>query len=131
MTLFNRPGRRGKVAPFVVAAAAGSLLAACAGDIPYATLEAKYDTAPSSWFDTPGGLHVRHRDVGPRGAPVLVMVHGFAASLDAWTPWTAKLSGDYWIVTLDLPGHGLTRAPSAWRPSIDAYADLTDALAGH
>ncbi len=109
------------------------LLAGCAltrGDIPYAALEAKYADARSRWLDLPGGLHVRYRDQGPRNAPVLVMVHGFSASLEAWEPWAARLSGAFRIVTLDLPGHGLTRAPPAYAPSIDAYADLTDALAG-
>ena len=30
------------------------------------------------------------------------------ASLHAWEPWVGILSSKYRIVTLDLPGHGLT-----------------------
>lgn len=109
------------------------LLAGCAlarGDIPYGVLEAKYADARSRWLDLPGGLHVRYRDQGPRDAPARLMIHGFSASLEAWEPWVARLSGDFRIITLDLPGHGLTRAPASYAPSIDAYADLTDTLAG-
>ena len=108
---------------------AGLLLAGCASDIPYGALEAKYDAPPSRYLDTPDGLHLRYRDQGPRGAPALVMIHGFSASLEAWTPWAERLSGRYRVITLDLPGHGLTRAPATWTPSIDAYADVADDLA--
>ena len=99
------------------------------GDIPYARLEARYANSASRFIDLPGGLHLHYRDQGRRDGPVLVMVHGFSASLDAWEPWVARLGGDYRIVTLDLPGHGLTRAPEGYRPSSEAYADLVDDLA--
>jgi pimeloyl-ACP methyl ester carboxylesterase len=33
------------------------------------------------------------------------------------------------VITLDLPGHGLTRAPAGYVPSADAFADAVDALA--
>jgi len=114
----------------VAIAAAGTLLAGCASDLSYGALEAKYDAPVSHYLDTPDGLHIRYRDQGPRGAPVLLMIHGFSASLEAWSPWAERLSADYRVISLDLPGHGLTRAPASWTPSIDAYADLADDLAG-
>lgn len=97
-------------------------------DLPYAALEARYATADSRFLDLPGGLRVHYRDQGPRDAPVLVMVHGFAASLQAWEPWVARLSGRWRIVTLDLPGQGLTRAPAGWPVSIAAQAEVVDRL---
>ena len=111
--------------------AASALLTACVtrGDIPYARLEAKYAAPGTAFLEMPEGVRVRYRDQGPRGAPVLVMIHGFSASLEAWEPWVARLSADYRVITLDLPGHGLTQAPAAYRPSIDGYADLADAVA--
>jgi pimeloyl-ACP methyl ester carboxylesterase len=57
------------------------------------------------------------------------MVHGLSASLQTWEPWVARLGGHYRIVTLDLPGHGLTRAPAGYRPTTRGYADLVDTLA--
>jgi pimeloyl-ACP methyl ester carboxylesterase len=116
----------GAILPGLVAA---MVLAGCASDIPYGALEARYDTPVSHYLEMPGGLHVRYRDEGPPGAPVLLMIHGFSASLEAWEPWANRLTADYRVISLDLPGHGLTRAPASWAPSIDAYADLTDAVA--
>jgi len=98
-------------------------------DIPYARLEAKYANAASRFIDMPGGLQVHYRDQGDKARPAVVMVHGFSASLQAWEPWVTRLGRDYRIVTLDLPGHGLTRAPAGYRPNTTAYADLVDQLA--
>lgn len=117
-----------------------ALVAACAvlsgcvslnsADIPYAALDARYASPQSHFLDMPDGVRLHYRDEGPRGAAVLVMIHGFSASLQAWEPWVTRLSPDYRIITLDLPGHGLTEAPASYAPSIDGYADLVDALAG-
>ncbi len=98
-------------------------------DIPYARLEAKYANAASQFMDLPGGVRVHYRVQGAPAGPTVVMVHGFSASLHAWEPWVARLGHDYRIVTLDLPGHGLTRAPADYSPTTDAYADLVNALA--
>jgi len=98
-------------------------------DIPFATLDAKYANSASRFMDMPGGLHVHYRDQGNPKGPVIVMVHGFAASLHTWEPWVARLGGDYRIVTLDLPGHGLTEAPATYRTSMDRFADVIDTLA--
>ena len=116
------------VAVIVVALVAG-YLALLRADIPYAKLEAKYANGASRFMDLPGGLHVHYRDQGNPKGPAVVMVHGFSASLQAWEPWVAILGRDYRIVTLDLPGHGLTRAPAGYRASTDAYADVVDRLA--
>ncbi len=99
-------------------------------DIPYAALDAKYTSTQSHFLDMRDGVRLHYRDEGPRGAPVLVMVHGFSASLQAWEPWVERLSPDYRIISLDLPGHGLTEAPTSYAPSIDGYADLVDTLVG-
>ncbi len=98
-------------------------------DIPYGTLEAKYGNAASRYMDMPDGVHVHYRDQGAPNGPVIVMVHGFAASLHAWEPWVQRLGGRFRIITLDLPGHGLTRAPKGYVASTDGYADLVDAVA--
>lgn len=101
------------------------------GDIPYATLEARYADASSRYLDTPDGLHVHYRDQGRPTAPAIIMIHGYGASLQAWEPWISRLQSDYRVVTLDLPGHGLTRAPSGYVPTMDSYAELVGGLADH
>jgi pimeloyl-ACP methyl ester carboxylesterase len=98
-------------------------------DIPYARLEARYGGPASRYMDLPGGLRIHYRDQGRSDGPVVVMVHGFGASLLSWEPWVARLGHDYRIVTLDLPGHGLTRAPSNYAPSMGNYADLVNQVA--
>ena len=87
--------------------------------IPFATLEARYANPASRYMDLPGGLHVHYRDQGNPKGPPIVMVHGFSASLHTWEPWVARLGKDYRIVTLDLPAHGLTRAPATYVTSMD------------
>jgi pimeloyl-ACP methyl ester carboxylesterase len=102
----------------------GAYLALRRPDIGFDTLEAKYANSASRYLDLPGGLHVHYRDQGnPRG-PVLVLVHGFSASLHTWEPWVQRLGGHYRIITLDLPGHGLTRAPKNYEASTAAFADV-------
>lgn len=110
--------------------AALSLASCTAPDIPYPTLEAKYASTDSRFVDLPGGLHVHYRDQGPRDAArTLVLVHGFSASLHAWEPWVQRLAKDYRVVTLDLPGHGLTRAPDTYSPSTTASVGVVDQVA--
>jgi pimeloyl-ACP methyl ester carboxylesterase len=107
-----------------------AMLAGCAkGDLPWRTLEARYESPASRFADLPGGLHVHYRDQGdPKAAHTLVLVHGFAASLQAWEPWVARLTPQYRVISLDLPGHGLTRAPAGYRASADANVAVIDEL---
>jgi pimeloyl-ACP methyl ester carboxylesterase len=98
-------------------------------DIPLATLKAKYANAQSRYIAMPGGVRMHYRDQGDPAGPPVVLIHGFAASLHAWEPWAARLGDKYRVVTLDLPGHGLTEAPAGYVASTDKNADLVDALA--
>ncbi|WP_337186433.1 alpha/beta hydrolase [Phenylobacterium sp.] len=120
--------RRLSLAALAGAAAVG--LSGClAGDIPYATLETRYASPASRYTDLPGGLRVHYRDEGPRDAArTLVLIHGFSASVHAWEPWVERLSNEYRIVTLDLPGHGLTRAPNDYVASTSANVGIVDEL---
>ena len=97
-------------------------------DIPYATLEARYANAESQYLDLADGLKVHYRDQGKADGPVLVMVHGFSASLHTWEPWVAILGKDYRIITLDLPGHGLTRAPDGYLIPRTGFVEIIDAV---
>ncbi len=72
-----------------------------------AALEAQYAQPPSTFIEVLGDrLHVR--DTGPKAGPALVMLHGFASSLQTWDAWAAALEGRYRVVRFDLPGFGLT-----------------------
>lgn len=97
-------------------------------DIPYATLEARYGYADSRYMDLPGGVRAHYRDVGPREAPAIVLVHGFAASTHAWDAWVKALSKDYRVVVLDLPGHGLTRTGAGYVVRSDSLENAIDGV---
>jgi len=101
------------------------------GEIPWATLEAKYANAESEWVELPGGIRTHYRDQGNPDGPVLVLVHGFAANLDTWEPWVQRLGKDYRIVSLDLPGFGLTRDPDGYRLTETAFDDTVEGVANH
>jgi pimeloyl-ACP methyl ester carboxylesterase len=105
-------------------------LGGCAtADLPWSTLEARYAGPASQFADLPGGLRVHYRDEGDaHAAHTLVLVHGFAASLQAWEPWVARLTPRYRVISLDLPGHGLTRAPKGYKGSIDGDVEIVDTL---
>lgn len=100
-------------------------------DIPYATLEAKYGSAADHYVDLPGGLHVRYRDQGNPNGPTLVMVHGYSASLADWEPWVKLLGDRYRIISLDLPGQGLTRSAADYKAWPDGYVQVVDGVTEH
>jgi pimeloyl-ACP methyl ester carboxylesterase len=98
------------------------------GDIPYATLDKTYANASSQFLDMGGGLTAHWRDEGNPSGRSLLLVHGFSASVHTWEKWVPLLGGEYRLISLDLPGHGLTRTPKGYQPTIEGYADFVDAF---
>jgi pimeloyl-ACP methyl ester carboxylesterase len=113
----------------VILAAAAAWLKLRGPDIPYADLEAKYANAESHFLDLPGGLHVHYRDEGNPGGPLLVLLHGFGDSYTSWEGWVGELKPKFHVISLDFPGHGLTRASEGFQLSGAALADFVDAFA--
>src|SRR5262249_25459864 len=79
-------------------------------DISRSVLEAKYAMPPSQFVTLAGGTRVHFRDRGPRTAPVLLLLHGSNATLFTWESWARRLSDAFRVITIDMPGHGLTGA---------------------
>jgi pimeloyl-ACP methyl ester carboxylesterase len=98
-------------------------------DIPYAELEAKYTDASSHFVDLPGGFHVHYQEDGDPKAQTLVLLHGFGDSYTSWESWVRDLKGRFHLITLDFPGHGLTRAPAGYQLSGAGLADFVAAFA--
>ncbi|MDO9370464.1 MAG: alpha/beta hydrolase [Sphingopyxis sp.] len=69
---------------------------------------AKYSGPAGAFVAGPAGQRVHYRDQGQRGGPAIILLHGSNSSLQTWEPLVKRLGGTYRIVTLDLPGHGLT-----------------------
>jgi pimeloyl-ACP methyl ester carboxylesterase len=94
----------------IVVPIACGLWLASAPDIPRAELEARYATPPSKFLTLEDGTRVHYRDRGPRSAPAVVLLHGFSGSLFAFEAWSRALSDRFRVISIDLPGSGLTGA---------------------
>ena len=120
----------GVVVAVLVVLAAGLWLALRAPDIPFETLEGKYAADGDSRFvDLPGGIRLHYRDQGDPAAPLLLLLHGYGDSFTTWEGWVRALKGRFHILSLDFPGHGLTRAPADYRLRGDDLADLVEVFA--
>lgn len=91
-----------------------------------AEMKAKYGGAPSQFVDLGGGLTVHLRDEGPRGAPVLMLLHGSNADLHTWEPWTKSLSQQFRVIRFDQIGHGLTGPNPAGTHTLDDMVATTE-----
>ena len=78
------------------------------GEIPQDVVDAKYTSPASQFLEMANGARVHYRDEGNADGSVIVLIHGSNASLHAWEPWIREIGSDYRVVTMDLPGHGLT-----------------------
>ena len=77
-------------------------------DWPVQALVARWAPAPSNFIDVKG-QQVHVRDEGLPGDPLpIVLIHGTSASLHTWEGWVRALKGQRRVITLDLPGFGLT-----------------------
>lgn len=113
----------------VAVALVGGYLALSRPDVPYADLDKAYATPASKFIDMGGGVAAHYRDEGNPNGRVLLLVHGFSASTQTWDKWIAALGSEYRMVSLDLPGHGLTVTPAGYQPTIEGFADYVDAVA--
>lgn len=97
-------------------------------DLDYETLAAEYGLDVSRYLTLDPGEHIHFTDTGSDDAPAIVLVHGFSASLHTWNAWREALSKDFRVITLDLPGHGLTRMPEGTEPGLDLFIETVDAV---
>lgn len=107
---------------------AGAYFALKRPDVPYETLAAQYESAASRYAELPGGIRMHYRDEGQADGPPLLLIHGYSASLHTWEPWVQRLGETYRVISIDLPGHGLTRAPAGYQASIEGFRDVVRAF---
>jgi pimeloyl-ACP methyl ester carboxylesterase len=99
-----------------------------APDTEAAQMERKYSNAASRFAELEPGLRMHYRDEGKPDGRVLVLIHGSNASLHTWEPWVKILGKDYRVITLDLPGHGLTGSNPAGIYDNATYVSVVDRL---
>ena len=119
----------GIIAVLLILVIAGAWLKFRGPDIPFETLEAKYANADSHFVDLPGGYRAHYRDEGDPTRPLLVLLHGFGDSFTSWEGWVKELKAQFHIISVDFPGHGLTRAPEGSSLNAEALADFVDVFA--
>lgn len=98
-------------------------------DIPYENLEAKYADGASHFIDLPGGIRLHYQEHGKADAPLVLLLHGFGDSYTSWEHWLPVLDSTYRVITLDFPGHGLTRAPEGYALSSAGLVDVVENFA--
>jgi pimeloyl-ACP methyl ester carboxylesterase len=73
-----------------------------------AELEKIYGT-PQTAYVSALGVKVHYQDTGPSKNPIpILFLHGFGSSLQTWDNWSEALSKEYRVISVDLPGFGLT-----------------------
>lgn len=127
----QRSTRRGRLAVTLVSMIgimAGVAAWAWSPSLPAEVLIPRYSNAASRFVDI-CGAHAHVREQGnPRGVPV-VLIHGASASLHVWEAWARILGDKARLISVDLPGHGLTGAWPRHDYTVEAYADFIEALA--
>ena len=68
--------------------------------------------------------HFQRSGVGP----TILMLHGTGASTHSWAPMIARLSPNFEMISIDLPGHGFTRTPPHFRPTLNNMCDAVSGL---
>ena len=99
-------------------------------DLPREELESRYAEGPDDFLEVRGiRLHVRDR--GPRAAPALLMLHGFGSSLHTWQPWADALEDQMRVISVDLPGAGLSAPDPTGDYADERSLDILLALLDH
>ena len=123
MRLFSK-ALLGLVALIAVAALAGIVIT-WAPDKPMDALRTRWAQPPSQFIELQG-LTVHYRDEGPRDDPrPVVLLHGTSSSLHTWEGWVSALKGEHRMISMDLPGFGLTGPDPQGDYGIDAYTRFT------
>lgn len=102
-------------------AVAVTVWAAWEPDRQLGSLMARWAPEPSSFLEL-DGMQVHIRDTGPRTDPMpVVLLHGMASSLHTYEGWQTALQGERRVISVDLPGFGLTGPSPQGDYRIDAY----------
>lgn len=121
------PRRWPLYALFGLAVFAGVAMWAYAPSLPPETLIARYANDRSRFVDV-GGVKAHVREQGnPDGVPI-VLIHGSNGSLHMWEGWARELGREARVISVDLPGHGLTGPWPRDEYTVEAYADFIEVL---
>ncbi|MEE8307266.1 MAG: alpha/beta hydrolase [Gammaproteobacteria bacterium] len=106
-----------------------------------------YDEIPRSelvqaedQFTSIHGVSIRYRQYGDPASPPLVLLHGFANSLQTWRDFAPAAAKQFYVIAPDMPGYGLSDKPVDFNYRNPAqgqfiadfidHLELTDAIVG-
>jgi pimeloyl-ACP methyl ester carboxylesterase len=92
-----------------------------------ATMSSPSDAIHHSFVDA-DGIKVFYREEGRRGAPVLLLLHGFANSSFYFRHLMPKLANRFHLIAPDLPSFGFTEIPAERNYRFD-FASLSRSIA--
>ncbi len=118
----------GRIAALVVLLIAAGIALGYRADTNADAMIKKYASRESERVELEPGLFVHVRDEGKADGPAMILIHGSNSSLHTWEGWVKALGDRYRIITLDLPGHGLTGADPQGDVSNAHYVRLIGAL---
>jgi len=102
-----------------------------APDRPLDELTARWAPPPSQFVEI-DGMSVHLRDQGRRDDPEpIVLLHGTSASLHTWEGWVKELARQRRVISLDLPGFGLTGPFPDGDYRVEHYTHFLLALLDH
>ena len=113
---------------FATAALAGVALWAYMPSLSPDLLIARYANRHSKFIEI-GGARAHVRDEGRADGIPIVLIHGSLGSLHVWEGWVRELLSKARLISVDLPGHGLTGPWPRDEYTVDAYADFVEILA--
>lgn len=72
-----------------------------------------------------------HYTVDGHGSADLILIHGWTCNASFWRLQIPELAKQYRVISIDLPGHGSSDAPSGVDYTIEHFADGVDAVMRH
>src|SRR5258708_4795834 len=76
---------------------------------------------------TVDGVQIHSSSTG-KGPKTVILVHGWTCDETTWSEQVPVLSKNYRVLTLDLPGHGKSGAPTDGKLSMDLFARAVEAV---
>jgi 2-hydroxymuconate-semialdehyde hydrolase len=70
------------------------------------------------------GRRIRYHETGPTEGPAVVLLHGIGRSLEDWEPQHGRLDATHRVISLDMPGFGLSQR----LPAPTTLAGLADGV---
>lgn len=73
-----------------------------------------------------GGIDIFYREAGRKGAPAILLPHGYPCSSYEFRNFMPRLADRWHLIAPDYPGAGYSGTPDDFEYSFDGYADLLD-----